>query len=60
MSDTALSSTGTPGTVATPPGPLAALSVPYYPRMWGAGGLWNITRWMTIFLGSYLVNRLTG
>lgn len=41
-------------------GPLAALGVPYYPRMWGAGGLWNITRWMTIFLGSYLVNRLTG
>ncbi len=28
--------------------------------MWASGGLWNITRWMTIFLGSYLVNQLTG
>jgi len=43
-----------------PSGPLASLSVPYFGRMWASGGLWNITRWMTIFLGSYLVNQLTG
>ena len=40
-------------------GPLAALSVPYFGRMWASGALWNITRWMTIFLGSFLVNSLT-
>jgi MFS family permease len=28
--------------------------------MWASGALWNVTRWMTIFLGSYLVNQLTG
>lgn len=27
--------------------------------MWGAGAIWNITRWMSIFLGSYLVDKLT-
>ena len=43
-----------------PSGPLAALSVRYFGRMWASGALWNVTRWMTIFLGSYLVNQLTG
>jgi MFS family permease len=55
---------GAPGVAAqdgpVPSGPLAALSVRYFGRMWASGGLWNITRWMTIFLGSYLVNQLTG
>lgn len=51
----------TPGEADQPlaSGPLAALSVPYYSRILGSGALWNITRWMTIFLGSFLMNRLT-
>lgn len=40
-------------------GPLASLSVPYFGRLWASGALWNITRWMTIFLGSFVVNQLT-
>lgn len=42
-----------------PIGRCAALAVPGYPRMWSSGALWNVARWMTIFLGSYLVNALT-
>ncbi len=42
-----------------PTGPLAALSVRYYPRIFSSGALWSITRWMTIFLGSFLMNQLT-
>jgi len=43
-----------------PSGPLASLHVDSYPRLWASGGLWNVTRWMTIFLSSFLVNKLTG
>ena len=43
-----------------PHGTFAALSVPYYPRLWAGGLLWNLTRWMGIFLASYLINDLTG
>lgn len=39
--------------------PLASMAVPSFALLWGAGALWNLTRWMTIFVGSYLVNRLT-
>jgi MFS family permease len=39
--------------------PLESMSVPSFGRLWGAGALWNLTRWMTIFVGSYLVNQLT-
>jgi MFS family permease len=35
------------------------MSVPNYPRLWVTGLLWNLTRWMAIFLCSYLVNHLT-
>ncbi|MFN0026414.1 MAG: MFS transporter [Acidimicrobiales bacterium] len=42
-----------------PSGPLAAMSVRYYPRIFSSGALWSITRWMTIFLGSFLMNQLT-
>ena len=38
---------------------LAAMSIPQYPRLWAVGMLLNLTRWMTIFLGTYLVNDLT-
>ena len=39
--------------------PLASMAVPSFARLWGAGALWNLTRWMAIFVGSYLVNKLT-
>ena len=38
---------------------LAAMSIPQYPRLWSVGMLLNLTRWMTVFLCSYLVNDLT-
>ncbi|HLF78578.1 MAG TPA: MFS transporter [Dehalococcoidia bacterium] len=37
----------------------AALAVPHYPQLWLIGFLWNLTRWMSMFLSSYLVNQLT-
>lgn len=36
------------------------MSVPHYRRLWASGILWNLTRWMSIFVCSYLVNDLTG
>ena len=36
----------------------AAMSIPHYPRLWAVGMLLNLTRWMTIFLCSYLVTEL--
>jgi predicted MFS family arabinose efflux permease len=38
---------------------LAAMSIPQYPRLWLVGMLLHLSRWMTIFLCSYLVNQLT-
>src|SRR5512145_1327959 len=38
---------------------LAAMSIPQFPRLWATGMLLNLTRWMAIFLCSYLVNDLT-
>ena len=40
-------------------GAFAALAVPSYARLWASGWFWNLTRWMAVFLGSYLVNELT-
>jgi MFS family permease len=37
----------------------AAFSVPHYSRLWVTGLLWNLARWMSMFLCSYLVNQLT-
>ena len=34
--------------------------MPRYPRIFISGFLWNITRWMGVFLGSYLMNERTG
>ena len=34
------------------------MAVPSFPLLWGAGALWNLTRWMTIFVGAYLVGSL--
>jgi len=41
-------------------GALSSLSVKYYPRVFISGWLWNVTRWMGVFLGSFLVNAETG
>lgn len=38
----------------------SALRVPGYRWLWASGWLWAFTRWMAMFLCSYLVNRLTG
>ncbi len=40
-------------------GTFAALSVAHYPPLLAVGFLWNLTRWMSIFLCSYLVTHLT-
>ena len=42
------------------PKALSSLAVPYYPRVFLSGWLWNVTRWMGVFLGSYIVNLETG
>ncbi|MDH3682025.1 MAG: MFS transporter, partial [Acidimicrobiia bacterium] len=39
---------------------LSSLGVPGYPLLLGSGFLWNVTRWMGVFLGSYLINERTG
>jgi MFS family permease len=41
-------------------GVFAALAAPGYARLWASSWLWNLTRWMAVFLGSYLVNQRTG
>jgi hypothetical protein len=28
--------------------------------LWASGWVWNLTRWMAVFLSSYLVNQRTG
>jgi MFS family permease len=38
----------------------AALEAHGYPRLWASGWLWNLTRWMAVFLASYLVTQRTG
>ena len=57
----------TPVPLAAPPsaapprtGIFAAFATPAYGRLWLSGGVWNATRWMSIFLGSYLVDQFTG
>lgn len=39
---------------------LSSLAVPGYPLLLASGFLWNVTRWMGVFLGSYLINEQTG
>lgn len=41
-------------------GALSSLAVRGYPLLFASGFLWNVTRWMGVFLGSYLVNERTG
>jgi predicted MFS family arabinose efflux permease len=37
----------------------AAREVPHYTALWFSGWFWNLTRWMALFLGSFLVNDLS-
>jgi len=50
--------------VETPPpyrgGTFAALEVESFGLLWASGWCWNATRWMSVFLCSFLVNDLTG
>lgn len=39
---------------------MASMAVPSFPLIWMSGFLWNLTRWMSIFLGAYMVNDITG
>jgi len=41
-------------------GMFAAFEVAGYRRLWLSGCAWNLARWMSLFLVSYMVNRLTG
>ncbi|MGD9891611.1 MAG: MFS transporter [Dehalococcoidia bacterium] len=49
-----------PAAQPAPAGIFAALRAPGYPRLWTSGWLWNLTRWMAVFLASYLINQRTG
>ena len=40
-------------------GTFAAFEVPHYGRLWASGLFWNLTRWMAIFLCTYMVNEMT-
>lgn len=41
-------------------GTFAAFEVPGYGRLWASGLFWNLTRWMSIFVCTYMVNQITG
>lgn len=41
-------------------GTFAALGVESFGLLWASGWCWNATRWMSVFLCSFLVNELTG
>ena len=49
-----------PPAVAPRAGTFAALQVPSFGLLWASGWCWNATRWMAIFLCSFLINDLTG
>ncbi len=37
-----------------------ALRIRYYPRIWGAGFAWGLSRWGVSFVGPFIANDLTG
>ncbi len=39
---------------------LSSLETRHFGRLWLSGFLWNVTRWMGLFISAYLVNDLTG
>lgn len=47
-------------TAPSRPGVFLALEVDGFALLWASGWFWNATRWMSIFLCSFLVNDLTG
>lgn len=40
--------------------PTNAFSAPYFAWVWAGGLIWHLSRWGVAFLGTYLVNDLTG
>ena len=51
---------GQPFALGAGGGVLSSLRVRRYPLLFVSGFLWNMTRWMGVFLASYLVNERTG
>ncbi len=43
-----------------PTGGLASLRIKGYPTLFLSGFIWNVTRWIGVFLGSFLINERTG
>ena len=41
------------------PQTLAAFEAPFFPRILLAGAIWNVTRWMNLFLAAFLAAELT-
>ena len=41
------------------PQTIAAFQAPYFPRAFTSGALWNVTRWMNLFLAAFLAAELT-
>lgn len=48
------------GTATERRGAFACFSVPSYPTLWLSGWCWTATRQLSVFLGAFLVNELTG
>lgn len=49
-----------PATARERRGAFACFSVPSYPTLWLSGWCWTATRQLSVFLGAFLVNELTG
>ncbi|MEZ5407735.1 MAG: MFS transporter [Acidimicrobiales bacterium] len=49
-----------PAVAAPRRGAFACFSVPSYPTLWLSGWCWTATRQLSVFLGAFLVNELTG
>ncbi len=49
-----------PETATRRRGAFACFSVPSYPTLWLSGWCWTATRQLSVFLGAFLVNELTG
>lgn len=40
--------------------PFAAFRIQHFPAVWASGFIWNICRWGVAFVGTYLINEMTG
>lgn len=58
---TTIEPTAGPAADAAPArGAFAAFSVPAFSRLFASGAMWNLARWMALFVGAYLMRELTG